>query len=62
MARKKSDIRGAVRDNLRDEFVDGVDLEWEDDELDRLIANTLERSNRRYPTRSRLPPTMNSPR
>lgn len=49
MARKLSDIRDSVRDVLRDEFVEGVDLEWEDDELNRLIALTLGEIEQKMP-------------
>jgi len=49
MASKKSEIRTSVRDILRDEFVEGVDLEWEDDELDRLIALTLGEIEQKMP-------------
>ena len=49
MARYKSDIRASVRDTLRDEFEEGVDLEWEDDELDRLIALTLGEIEQKMP-------------
>ena len=49
MARKLSDIRASVRDILRDEFVEGVDLEWEEDELDRQIALTLNEMEQRMP-------------
>ena len=49
MARTQSDIRDAVRETLRDEFVEGVDLDWEDDELDRLIANTLRELEQKMP-------------
>ena len=49
MARYKSDIRAAVRDILRDEFVEGVTLEWEEDELDRLIAFTLREVEQKMP-------------
>ena len=54
MARKRSDIRAAVRDNLRDEFVEGVDEEWEDDELDRLIANTLREMEQKMPYEAKV--------
>ncbi len=49
MARLKSDIRASVRDILRDEFVEGVDLEWEEDELDRLIRLTLDEMEQKMP-------------
>lgn len=49
MARYKSDIRASVRDILRDEFVEGVDLEWESDELDRLIRLTLDEIEQKMP-------------
>ncbi len=49
MARYISDIRASVRDNLRDEFVEGVDLEWETDELDRLIRMTLDEIEQKMP-------------
>ncbi len=41
MGRRLSDLRDAARDILWDEFVEGVDSEWEDDELNRLFAFTL---------------------
>ena len=43
MARYLSDIRASVRDILRDEFEEGVTLEWETDELDRLIRIILDK-------------------
>ena len=49
MARYKSDIRASVRDILRDEFVEGVDLEWQEDELDRLIKITLDEMEQTMP-------------
>ena len=49
MARYISDIRASIRDVLRDEFVEGVDLEWEDDELDRLIQITLDEMDQKMP-------------
>jgi len=49
MARYISDIRAAVRDILRDEFVEGVDLEWKTDELNRAIAFTLGEVEQRMP-------------
>jgi len=49
MARLLSDIRASVRDILRDEFVEGVDIEWESDELDRLISITLREVEQRIP-------------
>jgi len=48
-ARLLSDIRASVRDTLRDEFVEGVDIEWESDELDRLIQITLREVEQRIP-------------
>lgn len=54
MARFTSDIRAAVRDNLRDEFEEGVDLEWEDDELNRLIANTLREMEQKMPFEAKV--------
>jgi len=48
-ARLLSDIRASVRDILRDEFVEGVDIEWESDELDRLISITLREVEQRIP-------------
>ena len=42
MARKLSDIRSSARDVLLDEFTEGVDLEFEDDLLDRLARLTLD--------------------
>ena len=49
MSRKLSDVRSSVRDILRDEFVEGVDLEWEEDELDRLIRLTLDEIEQKMP-------------
>jgi len=49
MARYQSDIRASVRDVLRDEFVEGVDLEWQSDELDRLIRITLDEMEQKMP-------------
>lgn len=49
MARYLSDIRASVRDVLRDEFVEGVDLEWEDDELNRLIRLKLDEMEQKMP-------------
>lgn len=49
MARYKSDIRASVREILRDEFVEGVDLEWEDDELDKLIRLVLSEIEQKMP-------------
>lgn len=49
MARYLSDIRSSVRDVLRDEFVEGVDLDWEDDELNRLIRLTLDEVEQKMP-------------
>jgi len=40
--KKRSEIRASARDILRDEFSEGVDLEWEDDLLNRLIRITLD--------------------
>ncbi len=49
MARFLSDIRASGRDILRDEFEEGVVLEWEPDELDRLIALTLRDMEQKMP-------------
>lgn len=49
MARYLSDIRASVRETLRDEFIEGVDLEWESDELNRLIQLTLREVEQRIP-------------
>ena len=49
MARYLSDIRASVRDVLRDEFVEGTDLEWESDELSRLIRLTLDEIEQKMP-------------
>jgi hypothetical protein len=49
MARYLSDIRASVRDVLRDEFEEGVDLEWETDELNRLIALVLGEMEQKMP-------------
>ena len=47
--RKLSYIREAVRDDLRDEFEEGVDLEWEDDEINRIIQRTKDEVEIRRP-------------
>ena len=49
MARYLSDIRASVRDVLRDEFVEGVTLEWEEDELNRLIRLALDEIEQKMP-------------
>lgn len=49
MARYLSDIRSSVRDILLDEFTEGVDLEFETDLLDRLIAITLNDMEQKMP-------------
>jgi len=54
MGRKLSDIRDSVRDILRDEFVEGVDLEWEDDELDRLIRIKLDEIELKMPYEAKV--------
>ena len=54
MASKRSDIRASVRDVLRDEFVEGVDLEWQPDELDRLIRITLDEMEQKMPYEVRV--------
>lgn len=54
MARFRSDIRASVRDILRDEFVEGVDLSWESDELDRLIRITLDEMEQKMPHEERV--------
>ncbi|KKK48107.1 hypothetical protein LCGC14_3148470, partial [marine sediment metagenome] len=47
--RFRSDIRATARQLLRDEFVEGVDLEWEPDELNIIIANILDRIEQKMP-------------
>ena len=54
MGRKLSDIRDSVRDILRDEFVEGVNLEWEDDELDRLIRIRLDEIELKMPYEAKV--------
>ena len=54
MARFRSDIRASVRDVLRDEFVEGVDLEWETDELNRLIRLKLDEIEQKMPHELRV--------
>ncbi len=49
MGRYLSDIEASVRDVLRDEFVEGVDLEWETDEIHRLIRLTLDEMEQKMP-------------
>jgi len=49
MGARLSDIRASVRDVLLDEFVVDVDLEFEDDLLDRLIALTLGEVEQKMP-------------
>ena len=49
-----SDIRASVRDTLRDEFVEGVDLEGEDDELDQAIRLTLDEAEEKMPYEVRV--------
>ncbi len=49
MGRKLSDIRDSTRDILLDEFVEGTDLEFEDDLLDRLIRITLDEMEQKMP-------------
>lgn len=49
MSRRLSDIRASVRDVLLDEFVEGTDLEFEDDSLDRLIRLCLDEIEQRMP-------------
>jgi len=41
MAKYISGIRAIIRQKLRDEFAEGIDLEWENDELDILILDCL---------------------
>ncbi len=53
-SRYRSDIRASVRDVLRDEFVEGVDLEWETDELDRLLRITLDEMEQKMPHELRV--------
>lgn len=54
MAKYRSDIRATVRDILRDEFVEGVDLEWENDELDRFAAFTLREIEQKMPYEAKV--------
>lgn len=49
MPRFISDIRASCRQILRDEFEEGVDLEWEEDELNILLANTLAEIEQKMP-------------
>lgn len=49
MGRLLSDIRSSARDILRDEFVEGVTSDFEDDELDRLIRLTLDEVEQKMP-------------
>ena len=54
MGRKLSDIRASVRDILRDEFVEGVDLDFENDELDRLIRIRLDEIELKMPYEAKV--------
>lgn len=49
MGRYLSDIESSVRDILRDEFEEGVDMSWEPDELRRLIRLTLDEIEQKMP-------------
>lgn len=51
MARYLSAIRATARQVLRDEFVSGTDLEWEDDELDIYIGLVLDEMSEYLPYR-----------
>ena len=53
MSRKLSDIRAAIRDILIDEFTEGVDLEFQNDELNRAISFTLREIEQRMPYESK---------
>ncbi len=44
-----SAVRDIVRQRLRDEFVSGLALEWEDDELDLLIFDCISEISKRSP-------------
>ena len=44
-----SAIRARIRQVLKDEFAEGVDLEWEDDELDIYIDDCLQEISERSP-------------
>ena len=54
MARFLADIVASCRDILRDEFVEGVDLEWEEDELMRLARITLDEMEQKMPYEVRV--------
>lgn len=49
MGRFLSDIRASVQDILRDEFVEGIDSDFEPDELNRFAAFTLREIEQRMP-------------
>ena len=54
MARKRSDIRTTVREVLRDEFVEGVVLDWKDDEINKIIRLTLDEIEQKMPYEARV--------
>ncbi len=54
MGRYISDIRASARDILLDEFTEGVDLEFEDDLLDRLIRITLDEMELKMPYEAKV--------
>ena len=54
MSRYLSDIRASVRDILRDEFVEGVDLDFESDEINQLIRITLDEMEQKMPYEVRV--------
>ena len=54
MARYLADIVASCRDILRDEFVEGVDLEWEEDELMRLARITLDKIEQKKPYEAKV--------
>ena len=47
--KKRSEIRASARDILLDEFSEGVDLEFEDDYLNRIIRITLDEVENKMP-------------
>ncbi len=54
MARYKPDIRATVLQILRAEFVEGVDNDWEPDEIDILIGNTLREVEQKMPYEAKV--------
>lgn len=54
MGIKRAAIRASVRDILRDEFVEGKDLEWQTDELNRLIRIKLDQIEDKMPQEAKV--------